>query len=132
MSRRKCSARDLLAVSFFLVLFVLPIRAFAGEILFSRTADSQSTYGPSQSWPDAGVNSEVADDFDVTGSIDRVVASGFINSDNEMKEPAEGSEIALVLDGLLDAVDNEEAEHRRLEERKKEARDSRGEKGEGP
>jgi hypothetical protein len=39
---------------------------------------------------------------------------------------------ALVLDELLDAVDDEEAEHRRLEERKKGARDSRGEKGEGP
>ena len=78
MNRTDSSARNLLAVSFFLVLFVLPIPALAGEILFSQTADGQSTYGPSQSWPDAGVNSEVADDFDVTGSIDRVVASGFI------------------------------------------------------
>ena len=78
MSRIESSARKLLAVSLFLVLFVAPIRAVAGEILFSQTADGQSTYGPSQSWPDAGVNSEVADDFDVTGSIDRVVASGFI------------------------------------------------------
>ena len=78
MSRRRSCDRNLLAVSLFLVLFVAPIRAIAGEILFSQAADGQSTYGPSQSWPEAGVNSEVADDFDVTGSIDRVVASGFI------------------------------------------------------
>src|SRR5262245_27987383 len=68
-----------LALVFFAADAVLvPGRSFAGELLFSQYADGQSTYGPSQLWPDAGVNSEAADDFDVIGSIDRVVASGFI------------------------------------------------------
>lgn len=51
--------------------------ARAGELVFSQTSDNQSTYGPSQLFPDNGVNSEIADDFVVTGSIDRVEAGGF-------------------------------------------------------
>jgi hypothetical protein len=53
-------------------------RAQASDLLFSQLSDGQSTYGPSELWTAAGINSEVADDFDVVGSIDRVVASGFI------------------------------------------------------
>jgi hypothetical protein len=52
--------------------------AEASELLFLQNADGQSTYGPSLAWPDAGQNSEVADDFEVTGSIERISASGFI------------------------------------------------------
>jgi Divergent InlB B-repeat domain len=53
-------------------------RAQASDLLFSQLSDGQSTYGPSELWTAAGINSEVADDFDVVGNIDRVVASGFI------------------------------------------------------
>jgi hypothetical protein len=54
------------------------IRAQASGLLYSQLSDGQSAYGPSELWAPAGVNSEVADDFDVIGNIDRVFASGFI------------------------------------------------------
>jgi hypothetical protein len=54
------------------------VRAQASDLLFSQLSDGQSAYGPSELWTAAGINSEVADDFDVVGNIDRVVASGFI------------------------------------------------------
>jgi hypothetical protein len=47
------------------------------ELVFSQYSDNQSTYGPSHAWPSTGSNSEVADDFEVKGRIDRVVADGF-------------------------------------------------------
>jgi flagellar hook capping protein FlgD/putative pyrroloquinoline-quinone binding quinoprotein len=50
----------------------------AGELLYFQSNDGQSTYGPSQLWPASGVNSEIADDFDLVATIDRVVAGGFI------------------------------------------------------
>ena len=46
----------------------------AGELIFSQTDDGQSAYGPSELWPVAGINSEVADDFEISGNIDRVYA----------------------------------------------------------
>jgi len=55
-----------------------PAGAWASEQLFSQLPDGQSTYGPSESWAPAGINSEIADDFEATGNIDRVFASGFI------------------------------------------------------
>ncbi|PYK09668.1 MAG: hypothetical protein DME65_11490 [Verrucomicrobia bacterium] len=63
-----------------LAVFILMglVRAQASELLFSQFSDGQSAYGPSELWNPAGVNSEVADDFDVAGNIDRVFASGFI------------------------------------------------------
>jgi hypothetical protein len=54
------------------------VRAQASELLFSQSSDGQSAYGPSELWAPAGVNSEVADDFNIVGNIDRVFASGFI------------------------------------------------------
>jgi IPT/TIG domain len=48
------------------------------SVLYSQFSDGQSTFGPSQLWSAAGVNSEVADDFSVIGNIDRVYAEGFI------------------------------------------------------
>jgi hypothetical protein len=50
----------------------------AGELLFSQYSDNQSTYGPSQLWSATGVNSEIADDFDVVANIDAVSAGGFV------------------------------------------------------
>ena len=55
---------------------IVPVQA--SELVFSQLSDNQSTYGPSQLWPDTGINSELADDFNVTASIDRVVAGGFV------------------------------------------------------
>jgi hypothetical protein len=46
--------------------------------LYSQQPDGQSTFGPSELFAPAAVNSEMADDFDVVGNIDRVYASGFI------------------------------------------------------
>ena len=54
------------------------VPAQASELLFSQWSDNQSAYGPSELWAPDGINSEVADDFDVVGDIDRVVAEGFI------------------------------------------------------
>ncbi len=59
-----------------LVLLCLAGAAHAGELVFSQLRDNLSTYGPSQTWSVTGTNSEVADDFVVTGRIDRVVAEG--------------------------------------------------------
>ena len=62
-----------------LAVFILMglVRAQASELLFSQFSDGQSAYGPSELWNPAGVNSEVADDFDVAGNIDRVFASDY-------------------------------------------------------
>jgi len=49
------------------------VRAQASELLFSQLSDGQSTYGPSELWKPAGINSEVADDFEVIGNIDRLL-----------------------------------------------------------
>src|SRR6185369_17877280 len=43
-----------------------------------QPVDNQSTFGPSELWTTGGVNSEIADDFNVVGSIGRVVAYGFV------------------------------------------------------
>lgn len=59
------------------LLLCLANVASGGELVFSRSSDYQSTYGPSQAWAFTGTNSEVADDFVVRGRIDRVVAGGF-------------------------------------------------------
>ncbi len=59
-------------------LWVSNSSARAGELIFSQYSDGQSTYGPSQLWQGTGVNSEVADEFNVTANIDRVSAAGFI------------------------------------------------------
>src|SRR6188768_405014 len=50
----------------------------AGDLLFNQSPDNQSTFGPSELWAPANVNSEIADDFDLIGNIDRVFANGFI------------------------------------------------------
>ena len=55
---------------------MMPVQG--SEAVFSQLVDNQSTYGPSQLWSDNSINSEVADDFNVAASIDRVVASGFV------------------------------------------------------
>jgi hypothetical protein len=56
---------------------VSPQAAQSSEVLYSQFSDGKSTYGPSELWTSAAISTEVADDFDVTGSIDRVVAGGF-------------------------------------------------------
>ena len=52
--------------------------AQAGSLLFSQLNDGQSTFGPSEVWTPSNIDSEVADDFDLVASIDRVVADGFV------------------------------------------------------
>src|SRR5436190_21854851 len=52
--------------------------ATASELLFSQNVDNQSTSGPSLVSADAARNSELADDFSVTGNIEHIFASGFV------------------------------------------------------
>jgi hypothetical protein len=52
--------------------------AKASEVIFSQYSDNQSTFGPSQFWPAADINTEIADDFNVVANIDRISASGFV------------------------------------------------------
>ena len=52
--------------------------SYASELIYAQANDSQSTYGPSRFWGEPLTNSEIADDFEVIGTIDRVVAGGFI------------------------------------------------------
>ena len=52
--------------------------ARAGELVYSQLSDNQSTFGPSQLWTATGVNSELADEFNVTANIDRVTVGGFV------------------------------------------------------
>ena len=60
------------------LLWISSPLANAGQLIYSQLSDNQSAYGPSQSWPAGGVNSEVADEFNVVANIDRVSAGGFI------------------------------------------------------
>jgi IPT/TIG domain len=53
-------------------------RAQTSGVLYFQSPDGQSTYGPSELWAASGVNSEIADDFNVIANIDRVYASGFV------------------------------------------------------
>ena len=62
------------AIAAWLWSAVLP--ASASNLLYSQLVDGQSTFGPSELWI-PNIDSEVADDFDVVGNIDRVVANGF-------------------------------------------------------
>jgi hypothetical protein len=52
-------------------------RMHGGELIFSQLDDGQSNHGPSNHAPGGPVDAEVADDFDLTASIDRIVAYGF-------------------------------------------------------
>src|ERR1044071_6897761 len=60
------------------LLWISSPSANAGQLIYSQLSDNQSTYGPSQTWPADGVNSEVADEFNLVADIDRVYAGGFI------------------------------------------------------
>lgn len=76
-ARKRSLARDLVAVASFLVLLGLPVRGVAGELLFSQSVDGRSTFGPGSKAPTGAQNAEVADDFDLIASIDRVAAIGY-------------------------------------------------------
>lgn len=68
-----------LALALLLALIgAAPDSVWSGELVFSQLSDNQATYGPSEIWAPAGINSELADDFDLVGTIDRVVANGFV------------------------------------------------------
>ena len=59
-------------------LWVSNPSAKASELLYSQAVDGQSIFGPSEVWTPSNINSEVADDFDVVGNIDRVFANGYV------------------------------------------------------
>ena len=52
------------------------VQAQASALLYSQDFDGQSVYGPSLVWPAFGLNSEIADEFDLVANIDRVTATG--------------------------------------------------------
>ena len=74
MSTRHGLIRTLAAAA---VLFAGCVFLPAGELIFSQAEDGQSIHGPSNHDPGGPVNAEIADDFNLTASIDRVFASGF-------------------------------------------------------
>ena len=43
------------------------------DLLYSQAVDGQSAFGPREVWTPSNINSEVADDFDVVGNINRVL-----------------------------------------------------------
>ena len=61
------------------LIWVGMVRAQASELLLSQLSDGQSTYGPSELWTPAGIDSEVADDFEIIGnnSAGQLRISGF-------------------------------------------------------
>jgi hypothetical protein len=59
-------------------LWVSSPAAKASALLYSQAVDGQSAFGPSEVWTPSNINSEVADDFDVVGNIDRVFANGYV------------------------------------------------------
>jgi len=61
-------------------LGAISVPAQASDLLFSQLFDGQSVFGPSDVWTPSNVDREVSDDFDVVGSIDRVVAEGSASS----------------------------------------------------
>ena len=68
--------KPLMAAAIAVCLGAIAARAQASDLLFSQLVDGQSVFGPSDIWTQSHVDREVADDFDVVGSIDRVVADG--------------------------------------------------------
>ncbi len=77
-SERRCMkmiARTFLTV-FATSLWVVGPSAKASPLLYEQGFDGQSGYGPSVVWAAFGLNSEIADEFDLVANIDRVVALG--------------------------------------------------------
>ena len=72
--------KRLLAAAIAACLGAIAVPAQASDLLFSQLVDGQSVFGPSDIWTPSNVDREVADDFDVVGSIDRVVADGSASS----------------------------------------------------
>ena len=68
---------------FAVLVWIASPSAMASELVYSRCSDDQSVYGPTLVWPADGVNSEVADEFNVVANIDRVVA-GVASSDGRL------------------------------------------------
>jgi len=58
-------------------LIATSVAMSASERIFSQPVDNQSIHGPSNRAPDGSVDAEVADDFELTAAVDRVVAYGF-------------------------------------------------------
>ena len=58
-------------------LIATSVAMSASERTFSQPVDNQSIHGPSNRAPDGSVDAEVADDFELTAAVDRVVAYGF-------------------------------------------------------
>jgi hypothetical protein len=84
--RRRCELPSMKTIARTLLTLILLAASLwaaspsarAGELIYSQVSDNQSTYGPSELWTATGVNSEVADEFNVVANIDRVSAGGFI------------------------------------------------------
>ena len=58
-------------------MFAAGLGVQAGELIFSQLEDGWANHGPSNHAPLGPVDAEVADDFELTASIDRIVAYGF-------------------------------------------------------
>jgi len=71
-------ARALWIAAPLFVLVLSPAFTFAAELLFSQRSDGQASYGPSSRAPGGPVNAEVADDFNLSATVERIVAYGFL------------------------------------------------------
>jgi hypothetical protein len=79
MNTRKNLVSALRIVAPLALLLLLASQGSAGELIFSQYADGQATYGPSSRAPGSPVGAaEVADDFNLSASIERIVARGYL------------------------------------------------------
>ncbi len=76
MSTRKTLVSALRFVAPVVLLLLLASHSFGGELIFSQSIDGLSTYGPSNRAPGGPVQAEVADDFNLFASVERIVVFG--------------------------------------------------------
>jgi PQQ-like domain/IPT/TIG domain/S-layer homology domain len=66
------------------LLWLSAAPSFASELIFAQYADGQATYGPSSRPPGSPVNAaEVADDFNLSASVERIVATGYLSGPSD-------------------------------------------------
>ena len=88
-----------------LLLLLSPARSFAGELIFSQLSDGQATYGPSSRAPGGPVNAaEVADDFNLSASVERIIAYGYLATPTDDFAGVYVRFYALALDGKPGAL----------------------------
>jgi hypothetical protein len=79
--RTRALCAGTLSIGILLLASFSPQPAAASELLFSQLSDNQSAYGPSSRPMGGAVNgAEIADDFNLSATVDRIYAGGYIGS----------------------------------------------------